>query len=824
MIFLKLNTVKHDSNIWKVCLKRFVYILYGLGAMCCMIAVINPGNITNNIVDGLYPEYIIENKDFSSEKVELKDFKLLDTGQIKSISGDPWVCIYFDNNGINRVLSLSIEIVSATNENEAATIYYVDSYQSQSMLMSSGRHNVILKLLQNSDVGLRLDLTGHRDEIIKIDRISINNNQYLTVYFRQRIAGWLIWFGLIGLVMWIKEKRKRVYGLSWVITFFYWILGSIFASQIFCGRISDGIVYMVLLLFFAILCIYDNIDAGLFVLLYSFLHGYLQYKLNDYRVESYVRYYFINSVLVLNVLLIVMVVVSIRNILGRHLGNLLCGCIYVVYAVANIIKMKYQNALIRRADIRLWKEIWNIADQYIGKNGIVLLICGLLLPVILIVIYRNRFFSYFKPEFRKWAYPMTVLLGVFIFCILTNYFAIFGINVNTYYSTDKEKLNAMGFGVYSLLEFTRSNKSNEPMGYCEDIVNEMEAYRDNSTLNERRPIVILILAESLCDVDKIPDVSFNEELLGNLKEYRVTSILSPSYGGRTAVAEYEALSGMSDVFVEGNNIVYGAYLNKNGRETGSLAREFSDAGYLTYAIHANRADYYNRDIAYANMGFDDFISREDFHLTEEDYLVEGGVNDKAFVDEIIEILQSEEKPVFIFGASLEGHGPYTSKYASTQIEAISDKYEGSVLQELNSYGQTVYNFDLQMGRLIDYLDHCEQEALMYIFGDHRPALAVNDQNGCLDDVWQKYQTPLYAYSNYCDVSISDEVLSLNQIAPEILKKSGIDHRAYFDYIYELRSVYPVVHREIGLDLSNEMLRKYNEIQWDLLFGEKYLLQ
>ena len=74
------------------------------------------------------------------------------------------------------------------------------------------------------------------------------------------------------------------------------------------------------------------------------------------------------------------------------------------------------------------------------------------------------------------------------------------------------------------------------------------------------------------------------------------------------------------------------------------------------------------------------------------------------------------------------------------------------------------------------------------------------------------------------MSISDEVLSLNQIAPEILKKSGIDQRAYFDYIYELRSAYPVVHREVGLDLSNEMLRKYNEIYWDLLFGEKYLLQ
>ena len=224
------------------------------------------------------------------------------------------------------------------------------------------------------------------------------------------------------------------------------------------------------------------------------------------------------------------------------------------------------------------------------------------------------------------------------------------------------------------------------------------------------------------------------------------------------------------------------------------------------------------------MGFNDFISIEDMELNKNDYLADGLVSDAAFVDQILNILKANEVPVFIFGASLESHSPYLYKYESTDILAHSDIYSENILNEVSSYAQSVYNFDQQMGRLIAHFEQLDKPVLIYIFGDHKPPLKVNELNGCLDNDWQKYQVPLYAYSNYCDVSVEQEWLSMNQIAPEILRKSGVLYNAYFDYIYSLRNNYPVIHKNVIDNWECEELQLYNAIQWDLLFGWDYLLR
>ena len=64
----------------------------------------------------------------------------------------------------------------------------------------------------------------------------------------------------------------------------------------------------------------------------------------------------------------------------------------------------------------------------------------------------------------------------------------------------------------------------------------------------------------------------------------------------------------------------------------------------------------------------------------------------------------------------------------------------------------------------------------------------------------------------------------NQIAPQILRDAEIEYSSYFDYIYSLREKYPVIQKEFGIDPQQEEIKTYELIQYDLLFGEKYLLE
>ena len=53
--------------------------------------------------------------------------------------------------------------------------------------------------------------------------------------------------------------------------------------------------------------------------------------------------------------------------------------------------------------------------------------------------------------------------------------------------------------------------------------------------------------------------------------------------------------------------------------------------------------------------------------------------------------------------------------------------------------------------------------------------------------------------------------------------SGVPHSSYFNYIYELRNKIPLMHRDFtAIDAeTNEDLKKYYMIQYDLMFGDQW---
>lgn len=809
---------------------------------------VNIFGITSHITGKIYPEAVITSQEFTPPKAYLKEFTQNEDGSITSDSADPWIFVNLINNGLTNLHTLELNVISATNLGEDVYVYYADSYQSVNFVMGEGCNRVALKKAAENDNGLRIDLASRQKQTLQIDNIIINNNSYLTKYYSRKafsITICFLWFSLLLLLPVLTVKRKILpkdmadtpdrhgifrsisYGGSYIIgfviaLFFSWHTNTN-TNKLFWEYDLGNLMIWLTVCFLGYLAVKGHLSTLLFAVTYIALHGYFQYSFNDESFGWYLSHMYFNSMLAVNVLVFCLLVLTLQRLLGMPLGNLIFAVVFGLYLLGNLIKMKYQNALFSSADFALAGEIVGIAGQYVNfwiLLTVLMLFVGI---VVLCVKFRKKLREYLKPHFHWSAIPTVLCFFVLTILILCNVFENIGINTKKEYLTNKEQLNAMGFGLYTLLEFSGNQNTGEPEGYNEGIRTEMEQYKNHSGENQERPTVILILAESLFQVEEIEGISFNTSLTSNLAPYKVCNIISPSYGGRTAAAEFESLTGLSNLFISGDAIPYTTYFKKTGNPTGSIAREFHDNGYMTYAVHANNADYYNRDISYENMGFDDFISKEDFHLTSEDFLRDNLANDSVFVDMILKVVENSQEPVFLFGASLEGHSPYGEKYSSTHIQAESHCYSSEAVKELGNYGQTVYNFDIQMGRLIDYFETEKKPVLIYIYGDHLPPLLVNSEDGYLSDDYLKYTTPLYAYSNYCDTSIAETYLSLSQVAPEILHKSGIQYRAYYDYIYKLRQEYPITHKNITKSVDSESLKTYQRIQWDLLQGNRYLL-
>ena len=89
----------------------------------------------------------------------------------------------------------------------------------------------------------------------------------------------------------------------------------------------------------------------------------------------------------------------------------------------------------------------------------------------------------------------------------------------------------------------------------------------------------------------------------------------------------------------------------------SLPKAMKSQGYYTFAMHGDEAVFWNRETTYKSMGFDDFISIEDFVNPE---ITNMGADDSSYFARMVEECkkQSQNGPYFAFGISLTSHMPF----------------------------------------------------------------------------------------------------------------------------------------------------------------------
>ncbi|MFP2928201.1 sulfatase-like hydrolase/transferase [Pyxidicoccus sp. 3LG] len=320
-------------------------------------------------------------------------------------------------------------------------------------------------------------------------------------------------------------------------------------------------------------------------------------------------------------------------------------------------------------------------------------------------------------------------------------------------------------------------------------------------------------------------------------------LISPAFGGGTANAEFELLTGMSASFTPDGAFPYQHYLL---RPVEALPSLFRAAGYHTVAIHPFHAWYWSRDVVYPLLGFDEFQSLADFPSAR----LEGPwVSDEEVVDRILQELSDERRASFVMAVTMSTHGPYNVAPTGAEEIEVLGKLSPDSRNVLGNYVHKLRQMDRALERLVRRLEARPRRTLLVLFGDHLPMLgpdyAVYREAGFLTEPWTDAQrermaeVPVVLWSNF-PLAKQELHLSMGLFAPRILEAAGMRPPGFFAFLTELSRVVPVVRTDLlqgasgeYLPLSEreavapapgssaEWLRRYRLLTYDRLVGENF---
>lgn len=315
------------------------------------------------------------------------------------------------------------------------------------------------------------------------------------------------------------------------------------------------------------------------------------------------------------------------------------------------------------------------------------------------------------------------------------------------------------------------------------------------------PNVIVVMNESFADLKTMGDFETNVDYMPFTRSLEDNTIKGTTYvsvfGGGTCDTEYSFLTGNTTAYLPANARPYQQYVKET---TPSIAETLKQQGYSTEAIHPGTADAWNRDKVYPEMGFDSFIDGSQF--VDAQYTRGAWISDKSCYDRIIadyEAGKATGQPQFIFNVTIANHGGYEMDASDIEPVTITD-HEGE-FPEAEQYLSLMLESDKAFEYLVNYFSEQEEPTIILMFGDHQGNVGdafYEFLKGKPYDAWsdeeklQRQMTPFVIWANYDIPEMTLDGLSVNYLAPLLLKTAGLDMTAYDSYLLNLAQEVPVV--------------------------------
>ena len=266
-------------------------------------------------------------------------------------------------------------------------------------------------------------------------------------------------------------------------------------------------------------------------------------------------------------------------------------------------------------------------------------------------------------------------------------------------------------------------------------------------------------------------------------------------------------------------------------------------------MHSYERDFYNRDVAYKKLGFDEFY---DIETLKTLWNYGKYVSDVSLVDNIISKLDEQKKsknkePVFVWALTMQNHTPYSTSYYDK--ENLYVDVEGKTLTDaskdkLKAFVNGLVETDKSMKKLLDYLDKSKEPTVVLFYGDHLPALyevyydagmvsSIDTTTWTKDEMVKMHTVPFFIYDNYKKDknTTSNNILGAAFLGNELLNYAKIEKSMFFNFMDTLN--YKALRDRIFIDSkgntfespSSECQEKVNEhklLQYDMIYGNNYI--
>ena len=458
----------------------------------------------------------------------------------------------------------------------------------------------------------------------------------------------------------------------------------------------------------------------------------------------------------------------------------------------------------------------------------------------------------YKPDFWNQARGYSKTGSFFNFCLNTKYLIV---------------QKPSGYDTDTLEETLNDTLEDYGVDPDSDVSTNILTGENDYTASDTTPNIIYIMNESFSDLSILGDLETNTEYLSfinSLTENTIKGYVTvPVYGAGTSNSEYEALTGNSLSFLPSGSNVYQSYIDS---EIPSLVSTLTSLGYSKTAYHPYYGSGWNREKVYPLLGFDDFISIEDFidediistykennSVTEyeallaeeypgEDILLRRFVSDSYDYSMIEDMYENrdEDEPFFVFNVTMQNHGGYTVSYSNFVQEVYATNLEGDY-PKADRYLSLIKESDEAFEQLVEYFSNVDEPTIICMFGDHMPSIETSFYEELLgtdldslttEQELLRYTTPFVIWANYDIDEAEVDTISVNYLSVLLSQAAGLPQTQYSKYLSVLYQSLPVITTVGYVDSEgncyasdesseyDDLLNDYNCLAYNSLFGDE----
>lgn len=240
-------------------------------------------------------------------------------------------------------------------------------------------------------------------------------------------------------------------------------------------------------------------------------------------------------------------------------------------------------------------------------------------------------------------------------------------------------------------------------------------------------------------------------------------MLSYHMGGGTSDVEFSIINSLQPL------TYYPAIKISNYNYPNSMMKQLAQSSYTTLAFHGNVGDFFNRNVAFPKMGFQNFYDINKMNMKNNGW----GAPDGEVFDYTFNTLKKTEQPFISYTITMTSHGPFTSAKNYYNNDAYNDVQEENVKNYFNSISYV----DQSIEKFVNDIQKNFKNTYIIIWGDHCPGItdATEYKQASYIDGDKYFEfVPLFIITpDHKEYKEKKQVATFLDIAPTILNTSGV---------------------------------------------------